>query len=317
MNKSLPWIKPNRELDEATHRVVRALIDSKKDDKKLGKLPSKELTRLTRAYKDAEQSRTPAGKFLRAFAEEMGLEDPDGSYFIADMKNLDRAAVKLTDAHRNISDLGRGRIYINSPKDYEAFYRVWRSKTKGGVVRLLGRNGETVADGSFRDYMKSPRKSGFAGFVNFDIEIDLGKGRTGRFEVQIMPRAYDRIDKVSHKLFDMIRILEETPPAYLTSADKQVRDALILANQALFVEHGIRTHFIQFREDKMPRITSSKLDQATSILDRIWSTLESLEGRCYSWMSDTKEAMTEAKTSLLNIYQAQKSGQALNFGHKP
>ncbi len=118
-----------------------------------------------------------------------------------------------------------------------------------------------------------------------------------------MPRGYEEVDKHSHRIFELIRIVQDVPKAYQSEADQRVIDALILSNQALYLEHGIRTGFVAAREDNWRmRISENDIKEAHDILDRIRSTIESFPGRSnLKWRTESAEAMTYAKTSIVNV----------------
>ena len=138
--------------------------------------------------------------------------------------------------------------------------------------------------------------------VNFDCWITLGKGRFGKFEAQIMPADYDIVDKHSHRLFEMIRIIQDVPGAYQQEEDKKVEWALVAANKALFVEHGLRSGFIAVRQDDWKlSLSGDEAKEIFDILDRIGNRIEAIPGRRHAWMRETEEAITYAKTSVQNI----------------
>lgn len=306
----LPWISADDGLDSAVFRIISELEKSKSAQRTGKELPPKAEAFLRREYKAAKHGRSDAGKFMRALADSTGVEDPSGAFIIADMKAWSRTKEKFAEAARNTNDMGRGRMYLENTEEYHAFLRVLRSKTKTGILRNVQSHKVRIIEGTITNYLKGARKSGYAGSINFDMEMDIGKGRTGKFEVQVMPRAYERVDKISHKLFDMIRILQEVKESYLGDDDKRVLESLILANQSLFMEHGIRTGFIDIREDKLPKVTDEKLMEATGVLDRIWTSLGEMSGRKYAWIKEAQEAMTEAKTSLMNMNIARRTPMA-------
>ena len=88
--------------------------------------------------------------------------------------------------------------------------------------------------------------------------------------------------------------------------DKKLLNALITANQALYLEHAIRTGFSSIREeDNHPRITIRRMRDVSEILDRVATHIQSLPGRRSAWMNDIIQATTDTKSSLLNINAAQ------------
>ena len=300
----LPWLQDNPELDKAVSRVVTEFKNIKTQRAEPAELDSKTEQHLLRCLKDAEQGRSKAGKFMLALAKGMDVDDPETSYVVAGMKSWDRIVNKFNAAARNVNDLGRGAVYIDSVDEYKAFQKLMRSKTRDGEVRQLNIKGVHIIDGSMDDYIASPRKSGYAGSINFNIDLDIGKGRHGVFEVQIRPKAYMDIDKKSHYLYDMIRILQEVPQSFLTDGDKEVRDALITANRALFEEHSWRHGFDEVRKGEPLHINAAEMRSITGILDRLRTAIESMPGQSSKWQSETADALTYAKTSVVNVHMA-------------
>lgn len=303
--KKVPWAQQGNDVDRAVYRLVNEL-KKRKSRKTKPNLSSKEECYLSRKFKNAAHGRSSAYKFMKALATKANLENPDTAISVADMKEWERAAIKHLNVNRDTNDLGRGRIYIQNVAEYEAITRLARCRSKNH--NPINISGVSIIDGSCEDYLKNPRKSGFAGFINFDIDIKVGKSQqVGKFEVQIMPADYEKTDAISHKLFDMIRILQETPDSYKTDADRKVEDALVLANQALFIEAGQRSGFISIREGDLPKITSKKLELVNSILDSIGTEIQDIGGRNFAWKIDTVDATTQAKTSLVNVHFGQQA----------
>lgn len=301
---NLPWLKQDPELDKAVHSLVQMLKNTKTKRPGSVELDEKSEQRLKRQFKDAEHGRTTAGKYMRAIALELGHEDPDLAYIVAGMKDWDRVKDKFVNAARDVRDLGRGSVYINSIEEYRAFHSILKSKTKDGIVKRLNVRDVRIIEGSMDDYLANPRKSGYAGSINFNIEIDLGKGRHGTFEIQVRPSAYQDIDKKSHRLYDLIRLLQEVPGGYLTPSDHEVMDALVTANQALFEEHAWRYGFDEINKNKPLEISYAQMRSIKGILDRLRTTIENLPGRNFAWKSETADALTYAKTSVDNVYEA-------------
>ena len=312
----LPWLQENPELDKAVSRVVNEFKNTKTQKREPAEIDGKTEQHLLRRLKDAEQGRSKAGKFMLALAKGMEVEDPETSYVVAGMKSWDRIVNKFNAAARDVNDLGRGAVYINSVDEYKAFQRIMRSKTKDGEVRQLNAKGVHIIDGSMDDYIASPRKSGYAGSINFNIDLDIGKGRHGVFEVQIRPKAYQDIDKKSHYLYDMIRILQEVPQSFLTDGDKEVRDSLITANRALFEEHSLRHGFDEVRKGEPLQISAAEMRSITGILDRLRTAIESLPGHGSKWQSESADALTYAKTSVVNVHMScpLKSDPSIDLG---
>lgn len=310
LSDNLPWLDRDAGLDEAVGRLVSQLVHTKTKREAAAEIDKKTERRLQRSYKDAEQGRSPATKFMRALAKEMGMEDPEGSYVVAPMKAWNRIVDKFNAAAKDVQDLGRGSIYIRDYSEYQAFHKLMKAKTRDGCVTPLKQDCTRIIEGSMDDYLAHPRKSGYAGSINFNLEMDLNKGRQGIFEVQIRPYGYQDIDKKSHRLYDMIRILQEVPKNYLNDKDKEVIKALITANRALFEEQSWRLGFDKALQGKPQSISEQERDQVMGVLDRVRTALELLPGRNFSWKSETADALTYAKTSVMNVHMANKRGPA-------
>lgn len=307
----LPWLEDNPELDSAVMRLVTEYQNIKTQKSLPSKIDYKTEQRLLRNLKDAEQGRSKAAKFMLALAKSMDIKNPETAYIVAEMKSWDRIVNKFNAAAGDINDLGRGSVYINSVDEYKAFQKILSSKTRDGEIRGLNAKGVRLIDGTLDDYIAQPRKSGYAGSINFNLDLDIGKGRHGVFEVQIRPKAYQDIDKKSHYLYDMIRILQEVPSSFLTDSDKQVRDALITANRALFEEHSCRHGFDEIRKGAPLHINSGEMRSITGILDRLRTAIEVTPNhRDQEWCYETANALTYAKTSIMNVHMA--SPQANN-----
>lgn len=313
----LPWLQDNPELDNAVSRIVTEYHNIKTQRHLPCEIDHKTEQHLKRCLKDAEQGRSKAGKFMFALSKGMDIKNPETAYVVADMKSWDRIVNKFNSAARDINDLGRGAVYINSVDEYKAFQKILSSKTKDGELRQLNAKGVRIIDGTLDDYIARPRKSGYAGSINFNLDLDLGKGRHGVFEVQIRPKAYIDIDKKSHYLYDMIRILQEVPASFLTDGDQQVRDALITANRALFEEHSCRHGFDEVRKGEALHINAGEMRSITGILDRLRTAIETMPYNDQEWQSETANALTYAKTSVMNVHMASpqtSSNPAPDFG---
>ena len=305
LEESLPWIDYDPDMDRAVTRLVSTLRD-RKNDKNKTKISEKDKRQLLRDFKNAEQAQSRADKYMYKLAEALGL-DPTMVVKRVDMKDWDRALDKrFNSVGRNLHDLGRGTIYLKSVEDYYALQSLLSSKTKTGIISSLGIQGVRILEGSMDDYLANPRSSGFAGSMNMDLEINLGKQK-GTFEIQFRPADYEEIDKQSHLLFDMIRVLQDVPESYLTKEDKKIEKALVLANTALFVEQAHRTGFAEIlpKDNKKLRITEKDYNEAHEVLDRLRTEIENLPGRPFKNKKATAESLSIAKTSIDNIYRSQ------------
>lgn len=299
----VPWVKPDADLDNAAYRMISALKDSNSlRNNKETKLGIRDENHLTQLHKGARQAKSKANRFMYAIAKEIGIKNLDFNILMADGKNWKRAKEKSKDSSRNLHDLQRGRIYLSSPSRYKKLKSILKQMTKSGQLRGIKIAGVSIIPNSIDDYIEEAReKSGFAGSLNLDLLVDNGKGGEGYFEIQFMPSDYTKVDKQSHRLFDMIRILDEIPKDYRSEADDKIKFSLKIANQALYIEHGILSGFIDFRTDRPSGINIKNIQTAYGVLDRLRTKLDDLGGRDFSWKTETRQALIEVKTSLRNI----------------
>lgn len=308
-NPRVSWVKENAALDIAIYQVVRTLADSHKPTRHGTQLSAKEEQKLADKFKAAAFAKSNGHKFMRAIAEAIGIQHIDRQLFFAKGKDWERFKEKSLNGSRQINDGQRGRIYLSKPERYVALKKLLKSMSKEGQLKGVHSEGVSIIPDSINDYLEGARKSGFAGALNLSLEIDLGKGRTGNFEIQFMPSEYEPIDKLSHRLFDMIRIIQELPPAFKTEELQKIEDGLVLANSAIYSERGNRSGFIDFRKDKLPEFTRKTVNDSFEILERIYTQIESLGGRSLDWKKETAAATTEAKTALMNMQRAHELNQ--------
>lgn len=305
VNKSLPWLNNDPKLDDAAYRLIRTLNVNYFSSKET-RVSYKTERQLGTAFKNAEHGKSTAWKFMKAISDALGIESPEIRLVMASGKDWERAKQKIQNTSRTLHDLQRGRIYLSSVERYHALKKLLRS-FEGKKIRSINIDNVEINSEDIDDYLAHPRKSGYAGALHMDLRIDLGKGRSADFELQFMPAAYEEVDRISHRLYDMIRILDEIPEAYKTREDVRIQDALIFANKMLYIEHGFRTGFIEVRKTKPPAITTQQISDAYDILDRLRTQIESLDGKDNGWRKETSNAITNVKTSLTNIQIAQEN----------
>lgn len=304
----VPWLKMSSpEIDKVIGILVGQLSEYKNPYGKKQRLDKKRSDKLTQDFKNAGMSRSEARKFMRDLAEMMGIENPESAVFIGPMKERFRAEQKADEENRNLHDLGRGRILVKSPEEVLKFYNMLKSMDKEGHIKGLDCKTVQILDDSITDYLKKQRSSGYCGSLNFDIRVDLGKGRFGTFEIQIMPEEYEQPYDHSHALYDMIRIIESIPGHWRSAEQTKVLNALVMANSAIFNEHAERTEFLSLRASKSyQKISVDELRETNEILDRIRTLVDKAPGRRFAWREDTLNAITYAKSSLLNIFNGDK-----------
>ena len=254
-------------------------------------------------------------------AQKIGIEDKDIDRVIVTgpMKEWDTALRKqFTQAAGSLNDLGRSRILIKTTEQYnQALQTIMATKSGRKGPQAIDVKGTTIV-GNVNNYLRNASKAGYAGSINFDIEIDLGKGRTGLSEVQIMPEAYEECYDHSHILYEMIRILKQIPKAFRTNAQTSISEALVNANQSLFYEHGTRTGFIEVRDDiKDFALIEEEFRDCLDILDRIRTALEQTKYGAHKrppkWFKESLMALSYAKTSATNTFFATNKRQGCDL----
>ncbi len=308
-----PW---TRGVNPGVDAAVKALVNEIRDRHKAGEeanLTQLQKDKLARDFRNAEQGRGYAGKYMRALAKAMNLECPDAAVVIAPMKGWNRAAEKLSTVDRNLHDLGRGRIYVKTPKDIQKFYKLLNGKNAEGHIPGATHSA-SIIPGTISNYLETPRKSGFAGALLFDLEVDVGKNRFGALEVQIMPEDYQDVYDQSHRLYDMIRIFQEIPENFRTPDHNYVLKNLVRANAALFDEFSMRTGFDVLRKEPIHVVTEEEYETGFDVLDKIWTELNRGRSNKEPWVKETQDALSFAKTSLANLEIA---GRRKQKQHEP
>ena len=323
-SQALPWLKEHGELDLAIGKVVDAFYKDRLQPE-IPDISVQQEANLTREFHKAEQARSPAGVFMRSFAKTAGI-DEISMVHIGSMKSRERAMIKLSDPSRNLKDLGRGRIYLNNTKDYRAALKLLRGiKTDGTINGVNCRSAKicTYANGlTYLNYLELPRRSGYMGSINLDLDVDLGKNRHGYFEVQIMPREYAETYEKSHMLYELIRKIEPIPSAMRSFEQSSVLFALCTANEMLFREDAARTGFDSVAKEPLKLPDYSTVQRLIAILDKIRDAaeyhpqrkdLEEMPDEHDSQVAQRlMEAITYAKSSLANIYFSQNAEPTLD-----
>ena len=302
--RSLPWQKQQPAIDSAVDKLTSTL-HRKKTTGNRTPLSAKETQSLKQQFKHAEQARSSALRHMVQISKAIGSKSPESSTKLAPMKAWETAADKFAQAGRSTNDLGRGRVILDDVEAYYAFLSLMSAKDKDGHLQLPGAQKIRIIGGSFNNYIDTPRKSGYAGSINFDLSIEQSKGREGRFEVQVIPEAYLKVYDQSHRLYDLIRIYDEIPQDYLSDEDRLIRDVLTLCNKALFAEHSVRAGFDEVTSFRGLKVTQGDLPIINNILDKVRDSVEVLPGRNFKWKQETLDAITYAKTSVMNIFLSQ------------
>ncbi len=304
-NEWLPQLSPS--IDSVIRGLVREIATRNEHHSPKIKLSKKAEKSLTQAFKNAEQGRSSADSLMQIIAKKMKVESNSNTVFIVPMKDLQRAREKSTIPGRNLNDLGRGTILFSTPAQYE-----FLKKSLPSLIKNSGIKKATIIKDKIDDYIKKPRKSGYAGGLHTDFEIELTKGNIGNFELQIKPEQYQKADTQSHLLYDMIRILEEIPRNLLTRDHLKVKIALLRANRALFDEEAFKHGYMDIRKQPNNTPTQRVRDNTVTILDHIQQNIDQLRGRKYKWREETKDAITFAKSSIQNLMV---HGQRANYRH--
>jgi hypothetical protein len=307
-SKTLPWAQKAAHKDRAPQididTVVESLIQELKDRHAAkSQLTPSQTKQLQKEFDHAKQGETYAKKFMLKLAALMKIECPQAAAHTGPTKSWDRAAAKMSIEDRNLHDLQRGRLYVQSPKDIAKFYKLLNSKDNEGHIPGTTRNVVIIPD-SIDDYIKNPRKSGFAGAIIMDLGINIGKNRIGTYELQIMPRDYKDVYDQSHHLYEMIRILQEIPKNFLSEEHNYVIKNLVMANTALWDEFAIRTGFDTLRSKPLMEIDKKDWKACLSVLDQIWRTLYKNRNGKNPWIMDMEDSVSLSKTSVTNMYIA-------------
>lgn len=313
--RTLPWISSEKdEMDAVAYNIAKELKLRHENNKtSRSNLSEDDRAQLERAYHEAEQARSYAKKFMVGLAKTMKVPNPEINTEIAAMKGIPRAEEKLSlaqEGQRTLNDLGRGRIYVSNVKQVEKGMNALKNKTDAvGHIEGLTINA-CLIPGSTSNYLTKPRKSGYAGSINFDLDIDNGRGRHGQFEVQIMPDAYRDAYDISHHLYKIIRIIEEIPESFRTKAMNEMTRGLVTANKALFDEESFRAidpetsksaGFHKLRDEPIKRLNIKDWKHANEVLDRLRTAIDALPGKQTTWKTEIMNATSMAKTSLSNM----------------
>lgn len=308
-----PWVGDHSpELSDAARAIALKLYKNhaKSNGTKLTVAQQKELATL---FKNAEQGRTSAEKFMRALDKAIkpknNKKKPDketleNTVIVAEMKSFERASKKFNGAGRNMCDLGRGRIVVKSPKEMEKLYAILAQKDGDKFLENECPQNVVIAAGSFSDHLGEQSRSGYAGGLNFDLEIDNGKGRKGNFEVQVVPKEYLEICDQSHYIYEVIRLIEEDPEFKDNDECQIISFALVMANAAMFDEISIRTGFDKFRKAPMQRISEEDWKQTLDLLDIMRTAIGNVPGQQKERQKKIMDAITFSKTFVTNMYRA-------------
>lgn len=295
----------NADLDAAIVDVANAIYNLNSTKTKKVSFSQKTFSFLMAEFRNAEQSLEIAEKFMQTIAKEIGIDNLEEAIHIVPMKDWDRAVEKSAYPDRDLHDLGRGTIYVNSVEEVKRLITLLNGMDDDGNLKIKGPKSQRVQiiGAKFDNYLRNPRSSGDSGRINFDLKIDLGNNRFGKFEVQVRPADYKKTDVQSHFLFEMIRNLKRPDGEEPEPARKELMDALISANAALFDEIAARKGFDKLRAKPPKNLPLEEVFHINVILDRVWTAFEEIGGRRFKWRTETQEAITHAKTCLLNLYQ--------------
>jgi hypothetical protein len=211
----LPWLLAGQpDLEVSIMDLISAVNATYENESYKILLQAKVKKKLLQEYGHAGQSRGSANKAMTAIAQAIGVPDYQNAVYVAPMKELQRAAEKYNVPDRNMHDLGRGTIYIHKSREIENFLEL--SESKQDMAEALKKQNVSIIPGSVDNYFSKPRSSGFHGSLNFDYEVEFTKGRSGKFEVQMVPHSYIETNKNSHYLYAIIRKLQEIPENNIT-----------------------------------------------------------------------------------------------------
>lgn len=292
----LPWAEVAHDrtfgLKRVIHGLLRTMSDNERNPDNHIPLSEKDEKRALLQFKKSEAGQSHNHQFMQHIADQIGATCERGP-----AKDIIRYLQKHNLADRNTNDAHRGRILISNSEQYEKLIELLNKADSEGYLPTHSTSSIRVIPNSTDDYIKKQRKSGYSGSVNFDV---LYKDECP-FEIQVMPDSYQRTYDHSHRLFDMIRMLEETPKHMQSREQLMIKTALIRANRALFDEDAYRHGFMECREKGPNRPPTEKvLLKTNDILDRLSENLGNNPKE--EWAIETKDAIAYAKTSLTNLY---------------
>lgn len=139
-----------------------------------------------RAIKNGELSRSPLQKFSYALCNEAGL-CPEDSVIMGPIKDLKRILQKAVARYdgdvSQVSDVVRDMVALDHIEEVKAIKDIasnakFREAQESKGVKIL----------AVEDYFEHPTETtGWRGLV-IKLEVDLGKGRTQKAELQAVPR---------------------------------------------------------------------------------------------------------------------------------
>ena len=289
-------------LEYALHDLVDDLELSDKAERVA--LTDKEQQWLGRQFKSSQKAQSPFKRFAWDFAENIGIMlPPDRAVKVVAMKSWERAAMKMRAPGRNLHDLGRARARGKGPVSVVNADRLLSQKGPNSFAKKWEDRGVKIIRGSVDNYITSPRtSSGYAGSINVDIETSFKKGQPGIVEMQVMPDSMEKVDKHSHRLFDMIRLLDEIPAKAKSPAQKHIQDCLTIANATLWDNAALDNGYMHLRTSKPDPLKELDIRETIRVLDRVKTIVQSLPGRNFAWKSETAEACGEAADALWRTF---------------
>jgi hypothetical protein len=153
----------------------------------------------------AEQARTRGQRLAEAIANALGL-DPEHTLERGPIKEFGRIASKLVRKGCDVDEVGdicRFRIFFDRPEQIVALRKLFGTRTH--FLKQAEAKGYRMD--AFDDYFLEPKPHGAIG-LDMKFEVDLGKGRTRLFEIQLMHRDMQGTDRMTHDLYEKVAAMK-------------------------------------------------------------------------------------------------------------
>ncbi|MEZ5814828.1 MAG: hypothetical protein R3E13_08975 [Alphaproteobacteria bacterium] len=167
--------------------------------------------KLTAKQKRAAMAQSTGEAFAADLAQEMGLY-PELAIQRGPIKDIarifEKAEGRCKGRIEEVNDVSRCKLIFKTPYDFVKARQILSQydNTPGKFVKKWKNHNVKIIE--FEDNYAEPKPHGFIG-ANLVIEIDLGKNRSERYEVQFMHENMQLTDQITHRLYEEIRTLQE------------------------------------------------------------------------------------------------------------
>lgn len=169
-----------------------------------------------------------------SLAEELGL-DPYTNVVrgpVKDMERIFEKAARYDNNLQEIPDLCRVRILFNNPSQV----LLARALLKNGSAFVNNLDQKSLHFVEADDSFFEPKQHGFRGF-QIIFNMDLGKNRMVKGEIQLLHENMQQTDQISHTLYEEIRSIEDRARGQdrdLNANEKAAISGYYKTNKALY-----------------------------------------------------------------------------------